>query len=144
MKFSIKKVIFLNSRNICILPTHDVGRERYLTLLGALHNVDHKIGYRFLFFLKARSVSYELVLDFFFICLGNCRECYPLLPLSVIMASWNVEFSSLVWPITTASHKLIFDSVFDDERLTMYEDFVNASRGEKTLQVCLIEDLRVS
>ena len=137
MKFSIKKVIFLNSRNICILPTHDVGRERYLTLLGALHNVDHKIGYRFLFFLKARSVSYELVLDFFFICLGNCRECYPLLPLSVIMASWNVEFSSL-------PTNLFYDSVFDDERLTMYEDFVNASRGEKTLQVCLIEDLRVS
>ena len=41
-------------RNICILPTHDVGRERYLTLLGALHGVDNKIGYRFLFFLKAR------------------------------------------------------------------------------------------
>ncbi|XP_067057404.1 integrator complex subunit 3-like isoform X1 [Acropora muricata] len=79
--------IYVLCRNICILPTHDVGRERYLTLLGALHNVDHKIGYRFLFFLKA--------------------------------------------------------SVFDDERLTMYEDFVNASRGEKTLQVCLIEDLRV-
>lgn len=79
--------IYVLCRNICILPTHDVGRERYLTLLGALHNVDQKIGYRFLFFLKA--------------------------------------------------------SVFDDERLTMYEDFVNASRGEKTLQVCLIEDLRV-
>ena len=53
------------------------------------------------------------------------------------MASWNVEFSSL-------PTNLFYDSVFDDERLTMYEDFVNASRGEKTLQVCLIEDLRVS
>ena len=43
-------------RNICVLPTHDVGRERYLTLLGALHTVDQKCGYRFLFFLKARLV----------------------------------------------------------------------------------------
>jgi len=79
--------IYVLCQNICILPTHDVGRERYLTLLGALHSVDHKIGYRFLFFLKA--------------------------------------------------------SVLDDERLSMYEDFANTFRGEKTLQACLIEDLKV-
>lgn len=35
-------------------------------------------------------------------------------------------------------------SVSDDERLTMYEDFANTFRGEKTLQACLIEDLKVS
>ena len=34
-------------------------------------------------------------------------------------------------------------SVSDDERLTMYEDFANTFRGEKTLQSCLIEDLKV-
>ncbi|XP_068694256.1 integrator complex subunit 3-like isoform X2 [Montipora capricornis] len=79
--------IYVLCRNICILPTHDIGRERYLTLLGALHSADHKIGYRFLFFLRA--------------------------------------------------------SVLDDERLTMYEDFVNISRGERTLQSCLIDDLKV-
>lgn len=79
--------IYVLCRNICVLPTHDVGRERYLTLLGALHSVDQKFGYRFLFFLKA--------------------------------------------------------SVSDDERLTMYEDFANTFRGEKTLQACLIEDLKV-
>ena len=37
-----------------------------------------------------------------------------------------------------------FVSVSDDERLTMYEDFANTFRGEKTLQACLIEDLKVS
>ncbi|KAJ7365820.1 Integrator complex subunit 3 [Desmophyllum pertusum] len=79
--------IYVLCRNICVLPTHDVGRERYLTLLGALHTVDQKVGYRFLFFLKA--------------------------------------------------------SVSDDERLTMYEDFANTFRGEKTLQACLSEDLKV-
>ncbi|KAL9987150.1 hypothetical protein ACROYT_G001407 [Oculina patagonica] len=79
--------IYVLCRNICVLPTHDVGRERYLTLLGALHTVDPKFGYRFLFFLKA--------------------------------------------------------SVSDDERLTMYEDFANTFRGEKTLQACLSEDLKV-
>lgn len=35
-------------------------------------------------------------------------------------------------------------SVSDDERLSMYEDFANTFRGEKTLQACLIEDLKVS
>lgn len=79
--------LYVLCQNICILPTHDVGRERYLTLLGALHSVDNKIGYRFLFFLKA--------------------------------------------------------SVLDDERLTMYEDFASTFRGEKTIQACLCEDLKV-
>ena len=36
-----------------------------------------------------------------------------------------------------------FDSVLDDERLTMYEDFSNTFRGEKTIQACLSEDLKV-
>ena len=35
-------------------------------------------------------------------------------------------------------------SASDDERLSMYEDFANTFRGEKTLQACLIEDLKVS
>ena len=34
-------------------------------------------------------------------------------------------------------------SVSDDERLTMYEDFANTFRGEKSLQGCLSEDLKV-
>lgn len=45
------------------------------------------------------------------------------------------------------AHLLCFHSsisVSDDERLTMYEDFANTFRGEKTLQACLIEDLKVS
>lgn len=79
--------IYVLCRSICVLPTHDVGRERHLTLLGALHTVDQKFGYRFLFFLKA--------------------------------------------------------SVTDDERLTIYEDFANTFRGEKTLQGCLRDDLKV-
>ena len=36
-----------------------------------------------------------------------------------------------------------FGSVLDDERLTMYEDFSNTFRGEKTIQACLSEDLKV-
>lgn len=35
------------------------------------------------------------------------------------------------------------DSVTDDERLTIYEDFANTFRGEKTLQGCLRDDLKV-
>lgn len=35
------------------------------------------------------------------------------------------------------------DSVTDDERLTIYEDFANTFRGEKTLQGCIRDDLKV-
>ncbi|EDO31965.1 predicted protein, partial [Nematostella vectensis] len=74
-------------RNICALPTHDVSRERFLTLLSALNDENNKFAYHFLFYLKA--------------------------------------------------------SASDEERLTMYEDFASASRGERSLQGCLIEDLKV-
>lgn len=63
----INSIVLLFLRNICVLPTHDVGRERYLTLLGALHTVDPKFGYRFLFFLKARLAQSQLNL-YLFIC----------------------------------------------------------------------------
>ena len=39
--------------------------------------------------------------------------------------------------------KSFLSSVSDDERLTMYEDFAKTSRGEMSLQSCLIEDLKV-
>ncbi|XP_031564730.1 integrator complex subunit 3-like [Actinia tenebrosa] len=84
---SLESPVYELFRNICTLPTHDVSRERFLSLLSALHEVNNKFGYRFLFYLKA--------------------------------------------------------SESDEERLTMYEDFATTSRGEKSLQACLIEDLKV-
>ena len=78
-------MFILYFRSICVLPTHDVGRERHLTLLGALHTVDQKFGYRFLFFLKAR--------------LGNClfHILYPWFLLGFCLVSaWFLLVVSLV------------------------------------------------
>lgn len=50
--------------------------------------------------------------------------------------------TSLLWVCLLTF--LASGSVSDDERLTMYEDFANTFRGEKALQACLSEDLKVS
>ncbi|XP_048584103.1 integrator complex subunit 3 isoform X2 [Nematostella vectensis] len=84
---ALESPVYVLCRNICALPTHDVSRERFLTLLSALNDENNKFAYHFLFYLKA--------------------------------------------------------SASDEERLTMYEDFASASRGERSLQGCLIEDLKV-
>lgn len=54
------------------------------------------------------------------------------------------HYSLLSMLITLFSFRYGLGSVLDDERLTMYEDFASTFRGEKPIQDCLWEDLKVS
>ncbi|EDO29016.1 predicted protein, partial [Nematostella vectensis] len=52
---ALESPVYVLCRNICALPTHDVSRERFLTLLSALNDENNKFAYHFLFYLKART-----------------------------------------------------------------------------------------
>ena len=63
---------------------------------------------------------------------------------SRIAASCMIICRNVLFSVVNQAYFPVFGSVLDDERLSMYEDFANTFRGEKTLQACLIEDLKVS
>ncbi|XP_047139357.1 integrator complex subunit 3 isoform X1 [Hydra vulgaris] len=73
-------------RSICALSKNDINLENIYTLLNGIHEIDRKIGYHFLFFLKA---------------------CYK-----------------------------------DDEKLSVYEDYVNFFK-DRTLKSVLLQDLKI-
>lgn len=64
-----------------------------------------------------------------------------------MLLRFSGALDAIAWTVCLSRYFLFpygLGSVLDDERLTMYEDFASTFRGEKTIQACLCEDLKVS
>jgi len=79
-----------------------------------------------------------------FVCLFLLFVCFSFHLLFFVVFSFVFLFVCIFICWIFLFTKCFIVSQSDEERLSMYEDFVSCSRGEKSIQECLIEDLKVS